>query len=371
MPRLRIHMGGAEWFSERPGGLNRYFENLFSAIRHLDEVDVTAAALGIPPKEGSSWGNMDDPPWRRISNMRRRFPILTPNDVFDSHFSLYGGPAVVGKLNGAMRVTHFQGPWAEESAYAGDGSLHLALKRFWERASYRNSECVILLSDAFRSTVVDHYGISHDRVHIIPPGVDLEAFKPIGSDSRNAKEAFEAICVRRLEKRMGIGVLLEAWAIVRAARPNIRLTICGEGSERSRLVGLVKELGLNDVVSIEGRVPDSELPSRYRMADCSIIPSVALEGFGLVALESLACGVPCVVTDCGGLPDAVRPFDSSLIVRTGDPKALADRLIAAVDHKLPSPSRCRNYAERFGWDRVAKEHVILYKEVLRKRSLVS
>ena len=61
---------------------------------------------------------------------------------------------------------------------------------------------------------------------------------------------------------------------------------------------------------------DVDLVSAYQAADVSVVPSIALEGFGLVALESLACGTPVVVTDCGGLPEAVAGLDASLIVQS-------------------------------------------------------
>src|SRR5674476_35009 len=103
-------------------------------------------------------------------------------------------------------------------------------------------------------------------------------------------------------------------------------------------------------------IRDRDLVRLYCAADCSVAPTRALEGFGLITLESLACGTPAVVTDVGGLPDGVRGLDPSLVVPAEDPSALARRLLGAAQGQLPSRASCRAHAERFGWDEVAREH---------------
>jgi glycosyltransferase involved in cell wall biosynthesis len=91
---------------------------------------------------------------------------------------------------------------------------------------------------------------------------------------------------------------------------------------------------------------------------------VKLEGFGLIALESLASGRAPIVTDCGGLPDSVRGLDPSLIVPSGDAGALADRIVRSLDGDVPGPGQCRTHAESFSWHAAAERHVAMYQELL-------
>jgi glycosyltransferase involved in cell wall biosynthesis len=181
---------------------------------------------------------------------------------------------------------------------------------------------------------------------VLPPGVDLEHFVP-GSRAASRdrlglpQTAHVVVSVRRLVPRMGLDVLLEAAAMVESP---LVLVIGGEGPERPALERHASELGLN--VRFVGRVDDRELADIYRAADVSVVPSVALEGFGLVVLEALACGTPVLASDVGGLGEALAGLDPTLVVPPAQPCALAERLTAAIAEpsSLPDTRRCRTYA---------------------------
>src|SRR5438105_14076750 len=113
---------------------------------------------------------------------------------------------------------------------------------------------------------------------------------------------------------MGLDILVEAWAIVVRAHQDAVLALVGDGESRGSLERMALQLGLSDNIRFLGKVDDRELVHWYRAADVSVIPSVALEGFGLVILESLACGTPVIGTDVGGIPEALRPLAPTLIV---------------------------------------------------------
>jgi glycosyltransferase involved in cell wall biosynthesis len=169
---------------------------------------------------------------------------------------------------------------------------------------------------------------------------------------------------------MGLDVLLRAWAeVVHRLDTPVQLVLVGDGSERANLESLARSLGLADAVRFLGRVDDSVLADCYRAADVSVVPTVALEGFGLVVLESLACGTPVIGTSAGGLPEVLAPLSGDLVVASGDTEALAVRLADAADGRrpLPSPADCRSYAEAFDWPRVAERHVTLYAAVSADR----
>jgi len=165
---------------------------------------------------------------------------------------------------------------------------------------------------------------------------------------------------------MGLDVLIEAWAHVVRHVPGSRLIIVGDGPERPRLEALATRKGLASAVRFAGRVDEPTLVACHQAADLTVVPSTALEGFGLVVLESLACGTPVVVSDVGGLPEAVRGLDPATIVPGGDAEKLATALARCLGDAAATPSRdrCRAHAEAHGWDTVAEEHVRIYAQAV-------
>lgn len=351
-------MLGSEWFSARPGGLNRYYQDLFERTESVTEVRVEGRAFGHPPEIGDTWGSMGGNLLRRVWASRLRSE--TKFDVVDTHFVLYGLPLRL-RTRGrrpVLRVRHFQGPWADESRVAGAHRGVVLLKRALERAVYRQADGFVVLSEDFKRRLVESYGVPNDKIRIISPGVDVGRFQFAAEPTRG-----RVVCVRRLERRMGIDVLLRAWPRVAAERPGSVLDLIGAGSQRAELESLADSLGIAGSVRFLGRLSDSELVAAYQQAELSVVPSVDLEGFGLIALESMACGTPTIVTDCGGLPDAVRGLSEGLIVDRNNVDALATRLLGALGGDVPERRACRAHAEKFGWDTVVSEHLRWYREL--------
>ncbi|MFC8041993.1 glycosyltransferase family 4 protein [Nocardia sp. NPDC057353] len=343
-------MTGSEWFGSAHGGLNRYFTDLHAALAGRTDVTVDAAAFGDAPAGARSWGPTGGSTLHRARTAYADAPAGTA--VLDRHFALYGPPA----RRGSALVVHFHGPWAAESRMAGDGAAATRAKYLLERVRALRADRFVVLSEHFRDLLVADYGVRAEAISVIPPGVDLEQFRPAPAGA-----APLVLCVRRLEHRMGIDVLLRGWPSVLAEHPEARLVIVGTGTAEAALRAQAGPLGAS--VRFAGRVRDDELAALYAEAALTVVPSVALEGFGLIALESLAAGRAPVVTACGGLPDSVRELDESLIVVPGDAAALAARLVAALDGKLPDPQRCRAHAETFSWTAAADRHVALYREL--------
>lgn len=370
---------GNEWVSTRAGGLNRYLADLLAALRRAG---AEPAALVVGDGGGAGVVGVSGPeeslPRRLLAVRRASAGLAADVDVVDVHFALYGLlPVWTTWLRRRPLVVHFQGPWAAESEVArAQGRVVVAAKAAVERAVYRRAHTVVVLSGAFGRLVVDRYGVDASRVVVVPPGVDLERFTP--GDRAAARRRldlpagrFVAVAVRRLDARMGLDLLVEAWAQVQQACPGAVLVIAGEGRERPRLEQARAALADPSGVRLVGRVGDDGLVELYRAADCSVVPTRALEGFGLVTLESAACGSPAVVTDVGGLPDGVVGLDPSLVVAAGDARALGDRLVAAAGGDLPSPEAARRHAESFSWDAVARHHLDLYAAAAQPRLRVA
>jgi glycosyltransferase involved in cell wall biosynthesis len=151
---------------------------------------------------------------------------------------------------------------------------------------------------------------------------------------------------------MGLQQLLHALHTVKQSVPDIWLAIAGRGTLRTTLEQQVEELGLSNHVQFLGYLPDEQLPIAYQAADLTIVPSQALEGFGLILLESLACGTPVLATPVGGMPEVLQPFYPPLITESSDAAAIARRLISLFNGELslPSSESCRDYVvSQFDW----------------------
>ena len=120
--------------------------------------------------------------------------------------------------------------------------------------------------------------------------------------------------VRRLARRMGLENFIDAVDQLRKKEPSILAVLAGTGPLANELAALVEQKQLQEHVKLAGFVPDADLPLAYRAADLSVVPSIALEGFGLIVLESLAAGTPVVVTPVGGLPEVVSGLFPELIL---------------------------------------------------------
>lgn len=367
---------GDGWYQDRPGGLNRYVADLLAI---LQELGSEPRCVVIGPAAGAPSGVV--PAARlsarlpsRVSAFRRAAGRAgTGCDVVDAHFALNAFmPLHWGPLRKKPLVVHFQGPWADESIVQGElRKGRVALKRAIEASVYRRARHTIVLSQAFKRLLVDRYGVNPWTVEVVPPGVDLNSFVP--GDRHEARDRLDlpvegnvTVAVRRLVPRMGLDVLLRAWA-QSGANEARTLVIVGQGPERENLEILAASLDINESVRFLGRVDDQTLLSCYQAADLVVVPSVALEGFGLTVLEALACGTPVIATSSGGLPEVVTPIDPTLVVPPGDAGALADRMRSAMDGSAPLPDagRCRRHAESYSWLWAGVRHQEIYADAVR------
>lgn len=169
---------------------------------------------------------------------------------------------------------------------------------------------------------------------VTPLWVDVERFRPV-PDRAAVRRRLGApwnpnvatfLSVRRLEPRMGMANLVAAARRLVDQGYEFNLLIGGSGSLFETLQQQIRELSLGDYVSLLGRVPDQDLADSYAAADCFVLPTKALECFGLIILESYACGVPVIATPVAAIPEIVTLAGDSWLAETPEPNALADRM---------------------------------------------
>lgn len=359
----------ADLFRARAGGLARYVDGLERGLSSIAPTRV----VGIGPDgDRDAAADADVPLLRRLYAVRGRVRDALPEtDLIASHFALYA-IGCADLLRKRPHVVHFHGPWATESAAEGGGRFSVTTKRFVERRVYATAGRAITLSHAFAKILVQDYCVPEEIVRVIPGGIDLPAAPPHDRSAARRKLGWPTdrpivLCVRRLARRMGLDVLIDAAAIIRRRHPDVLFLLAGKGAVRDELQKRIESAGLGQHVNLLGFVPDNELALAYAAADLSIVPTQALEGFGLITLESLVQGTPVLVTPVGGLPEVVSGLDPTLVMQGKDADTIADSICGALTSPstLPDPGRCRSYVvEHFGWPRIAQRVMDVYREAV-------
>ena len=281
---------------------------------------------------------------------------------------------LLDRLGTLPTVIHFHGPWAAEAGVEGKSFLGSRLQAAIERAVYSKGQRIIVLSHAFGGELTRRYKVAPDLIRVLPGGIDAARFNN-QLTRRAARERLGwpldrpiVLTVRRQMKRMGLENLIEAIRQVKQAVPDVLVLLAGTGPLAAELQQRITDVGLQQHVRLLGRLDDAELPLAYRAADLSIVPSQALEGFGMITLESLASGTPVLVTPVGGLPEVLQPFAPACILSGTTPEIIADSLTACLrgTQILPTSQACRNYAaENFSWQVISARTREVYLEAMQ------
>ncbi|NQT85473.1 glycosyltransferase family 4 protein [bacterium] len=214
-------------------------------------------------------------------------------------------------------------------------------------------------------------------VHVIPHGVDGERFQP--AEYRDAVRArlgwapddLVIFTARRLVPRMGLGALIRGLGLASEQNPSLRLVVAGQGPLRGRLEALARRAGGR--TEFAGLIPAEHLPAYYQAADLTIVPSRDLEAFGLVLLESLACGTPVLATQRCAMPEVLAPLDSRLLIPRDDAQAMAEAILgpgAEIAGDNSYRERCRDYAiANYSWPLAADAFEDIVRDQLARRTV--
>ncbi|WP_055075300.1 glycosyltransferase family 4 protein [Pseudanabaena sp. 'Roaring Creek'] len=373
---------GTSWFLEEAGGLARVY---YGCVNYLPQVGVGVSGLvaGSDRVEQSSSGlvqtfaSTNSGTLQRSLGVRKAFKQVISKSQFDlvaSHFALYTFP-ILDRLGKLPLVIHFHGPWALESRAEGAGKLSVFGKWAIEKLVYSRADGFIVLSEAFRQILHKTYGVPLEKIFIVGGGIDTAEFK-VDLTIAQARERLGwaqdrriILCVRRLVQRMGLDNLIAAIAQVRQQYPEVLLLIAGKGAIAESLRSQIQQLQLEDSVKLLGFVADCDLPIAYRAAELSIIPSVSLEGFGLIAIESMAAGTPVLGTPIGGIPEILRLFSADLILEGSTTSQLAQGIIEALSgqRQMPKSEACQDYVrQNYDWQVIAQQMKAVYEQVLQR-----
>jgi glycogen(starch) synthase len=232
----------------------------------------------------------------------------------------------------------------------------------------------IACSAYMREHVSDIYEIEERRIAVIPNGIDPADLVPVDDlDALRARFAAPderlVLLVGRLVYEKGFQLALEALPGLVERVGNVRFMVAGSGTAEQELREQATRLGLDEHGTFLGWIGDDVLHSLYRIADLTVVPSI-YEPFGLVALEAMASGCPCLVADTGGLREVVPNDDVGLRFRSRDPDSLgqmAERLLTDAELRDRLVAEASEHVLTFDWADVARQTHEVYAELVATR----
>jgi glycosyltransferase involved in cell wall biosynthesis len=263
-------------------------------------------------------------------------------------------------LSSVPAVYTFHSSWADELKVKGGSRRLIApLAGGIERAVLQHANTIVVLSEFSRRRVVEI--APQAPITIVPGGVDLDAF-PVKS-ARGDQDPPVLLTVRNLVKRMGIDQLIGAALLLKKKGRRVQLRIGGTGPLMEDLKKLAVPLG-KDCLFL-GYIRDEDLSRQYQGADVFVLPTVAIEGFGLVILEAFASGTPVLGTPVGAIPELLGLQGHGYVT----PAAAADAIADGIEHTLTrrdriAPEKLRRIAEDFSWRKRTERVRALYAQLV-------
>lgn len=312
-------------------GLRVYHPRFFSLPRYGKSLDGALYFLSLI---------------RFVARLRRSFPF----EVIDAHFAFPDGmaAALLGRLFNCPVVVTLRGSIVRLSGYR----LHRPQLRW----ALRQADRVTAVSESLKGVAVA-LGVPADHVRVIPNGVDSTAFRPMPQrEARRLCGLPEAgkvlVTVAGVYEGKGQHTIVDLLPALRERYPETVYVIVGGPRPGEtylrRLEATVRSLGLDRHVVFAGPRPQAELRQWFAAADLSVLATQS-EGWPNVLLESLACGTPVVATRVGGAPEIVLHGEDGFLVPYGNPAALRDALLLALERPWDRDTLVR-HAQRFDWN---------------------
>lgn len=307
-----------------------------------DEIDVRYAGWAFPPKVARAlypacFGLSLLPELARLRRFEPACLLVSwgyPDAVGAAALNGVLGVPMVLKLHGSDLNLHAQHP------------LHAAQLRW---AAHR-AAAVVCVSEALRQRAIS-LGLPSEKLVVIRNGVDTHRFRPMPRDEARrvtdqAPDRRTVLFVGNVLQTKGVRELLSAFERLSKLRVDLDLVVVGDGPERTFLQAQARAAGLDPRVRLTGVVPHSQLGPWFNAADVVCLPSYA-EGLPNVLMEAMACGIPCVATRVGGIPEVVTAASGELVAAR-DVEELAGALARVLDRTWDRESMVRA-AARFSW----------------------
>jgi len=231
-------------------------------------------------------------------------------------------------------------------------------KQELEKSLY-SADRYIAVSRHTKNELVELYGLNPRKIDVVYNGIEYEKFK-------TGPEKNYILFMGRLDQMKGVQFLVEAYSMIKNDVPQ-KLLLCGTGNkEYGKFIrDKISELGLDEDVTIKGRLTENQLLKYYSEAAIVALPSV-YEPFGITVLEGAASGKAVITTTRSGASELVKNWKDAVVVKPGDSKDLARAMKKLLlDNKLRDgiSRNARALAKSYSWDTIAKQTLGVYKKV--------
>lgn len=316
-----------------------------------------------------------------MSEWMCRFMEGNPYDLAHANFFMSGLVARDLKRSaGLPYVVTFHALGAVRRLHQGDSDRFPAERTRWEQMVIDDASAVVAECPQDEADLMRFYEVLRSRIVTVPCGVDTDVFRPMGRALARARRGWGndewiVLHVGRMVPRKGVGTVIDAVAeLHRRGMSDAYLVVVGGASQDPdedpyvrRLMHRADELGISENVRFAGRVDHHLLPQYYGAADV-FVTTPWYEPFGITPLEAMACGLPVIGSNVGGIKYTVRDGETGFLVPPSDAAAVADRL--GELHDLPwlasalSENARRRAEDLFTWSQVTGSLIELYERVL-------
>jgi D-inositol-3-phosphate glycosyltransferase len=284
---------------------------------------------------------------------------------YDIVFSHYWISALVGKYLRQKRQTPYVSMYHTLGAVKnsiGIGEREPALRIVSEQETMSDCQRIIVATDKEKHQLMHYYGATPEKVGVVPCGVNMELFRPV--DKATAREKLGLtdekiiLFVGRIDPLKGIDKLIYSMSILKDIKKARLLVVGGDENsqpELEKLKKLADKLNVGEYVDFRGLVKQQQLPYFYSAADVCVVPSY-YESFGLVPLESLACGTPVIATDVGNLKNIIKHGETGHILKDNSPGEITRAIVSQLS--LPAKDAesimsIRASVSKWGWANIA------------------
>jgi teichuronic acid biosynthesis glycosyltransferase TuaC len=239
------------------------------------------------------------------------------------------------------------------------------------KETLKEADKIIAVSNATKDYVLS-LGAKPEKVKVLHNGVDLVKFRPLAGKRDEirrklgiSKDAVVVLTVRRLVYKNGIDTLIETANIAVKKNLKIIFLVVGKGPDFNNVQLRIEQLGIEKNFRLTGFVKDEDLPFYYNAADFFVLPSKSGEGLPLVALEAMACGLPVIATNVGGIREILMK-DYGKLVPPNNPELLAKAILEFSDIDFSSRKKEMRaiMEEKYSWDKNVERLIEIYEELI-------
>ncbi|MGA3059292.1 MAG: glycosyltransferase family 4 protein [Candidatus Bathyarchaeia archaeon] len=239
------------------------------------------------------------------------------------------------------------------------------------KETLKEADKIIAVSNATKDYVLS-LGAKPGKIKVLHNGVDLIRFRPLPGKREEirrklgiSQNSIVVLTVRRLVYKNGIDTLIESANIAVRKNPKITFLVVGKGPDLNNVQIRIRQLGIENNFKLTGFVRDEDLPFYYNAADFFVLPSKSGEGLPLVALEAMACALPVIATNVGGISEILMG-DYGKLVPANQPEALAKAILEFSNSDFSSGRlELRSVMEeKFSWDKNVETLIGIYEELI-------